>query len=1123
VSALPPVFIEFLGKSTGFMATARGVKAELGSVEREGGGSMAKLGGVGKAALMGIGVAAAVAAAKTVHMAADFQTQMTRVRTGAGEAAKNMDLVSNGVLTMAGQVGQSTKDLTSGLYMVESAGFHGADALNVLKTSAMGAKVGAADLSTVTDAVTTALNAYHMSAKDAVPTMNALVATESEGKTNMEALAGSMASILPVASAAHVGLNEVLGAMATMTAQGTSADVAATYLRQTIGQLSNPSAKAAATMKGLGLSAVDVSKELGSKGLAATLDTLTNAIKNKMGPDGTVLISTLQKASKNSKDFNGALQKMSGSQKTYIGALATMVGGTKSMMGALQLTGSHMSTFKSNVAGIADHVKKGGKSIEGWADVQKTFNQRMAEAKGSIEAVGIKIGQVLLPYATKMIGWLSTGVVWLTKHKSAVMVLAGAIGGVLVVGLTAAAVAAWNFAAGMLATGIPEIIIGVMALAGAIVYLATHWKQVWAWIKAEIPGVANVLKVTWNAVLGWLKTAWDVTMKAIHAIAKWFNDNVLKWLNDRVKDFSSWWKGHSAELKGTWDLLWKNVKLIANSVWAFLKVGIGELTTIFKVGWDIISGVVKTAWALISGAVQTGYHMVMNIIGILIDVLTGHWSKAWSDVKKLVSQAFSDIIHTIGSTVSNFGSMLYSAGSDLIHGLIKGVEGMAGAVGNAVSNIAHGALNTVKSVLGINSPSRVMRDEVGKWIPMGLAEGITSNAHHAHAAMTDTANGLVTSFSSALGIASPSKVFRSLGTWIHLGLEQGLTGSRSKVDSAIKHTETLLISAKNRLSDMLGTKAARGYNGYIKQHMKSITGLEKYVTREGKALDALANKRVSIGVRLKAAQKQLASIQKEWSKAQADVAKNIMQSASIVTQSGTPDIALTADNVLDNMRVQVGNANQFASELQTLAKKGLRSDLIKQIADAGVDGGGETARALAGASASQIKQLNSLQTQMSTAANGVGAGVADGMYGTGINAAKGLIKGLQSQEKAIDKQMLKIAKSMETQIKKALGIHSPSRLFHEIGQFVTSGLVNGIDAGNRDVQSAADRMSGAVLAGTKVPTLSGSAGSAGGHTVVVNVHVEGSVMADRDLTDTIQKVMARHGARNSQTWAAYRR
>jgi hypothetical protein len=118
--------------------------------------------------------------------------------------------------------------------------------------------------------------------------------------------------------------------------------------------------------------------------------------------------------------------------------------------------------------------------------------------------------------------------------------------------------------------------------------------------------------------------------------------------------------------------------------------------------------------------------------------------------------------------------------------------------------------------------------------------------------------------------------------------------------------------------------------------------------------------------------------------------------------------------------------------------------------------------------------------------------------------------------------MLKIAKSMEKAIKHALGIHSPSRLFHEIGQFVSAGLVNGIDSGHGNVERSAHRMSDAVVRGAKVPRLSGTAGG-GGNTVVVNIHVEGSVLAERDLRDTVQREMLRLGSRNSNTWAPYRR
>jgi TP901 family phage tail tape measure protein len=1183
MGALPPVFIEFLGRSTGFMTTAKGVKTELASVEREGGGNMAKMGGVAKAALLGIGVAAGVVAVKTAHMAADFQTQMTRVRTGAGESAKNMSLVGDGVLAMAGKVGESTKDLTAGLYMVESAGFHGQNALDVLRVSAQGAKVGAADLATVTDAVTTAMNAYNLQSsnvakntQNTTDVMNALVGTEAEGKTNLEALAGSMSGILPVAAAAHVKLNEVLGAMATMTSQGTDARVSATYLRQTIGQLSNPSAKAATTMKGLGLNANAVSKELGSKGLAATLNTLTDAIKNKMGPGGDVFIKTLEKASKSSKDFQGELNKASGAKKTYIGALSTMVGGTKSMMGALMLTGSHMDTFKKNVDGIGKHVKEGGKSVEGWADVQKTFNQRMAEFKGTAEAIGIKIGQSLLPAFTQFVGALVDGVGWLTKHKDVVIAVGGAIGGVLTYGLYAAAGAALVFADAMLMNPVTYIVLGVMALGAAIALLFTHWKSVsswlsgawhtvvqglgtaWHWLADQTMStwhtIENLVTVAWRAVANFFSSAWhtvtDPIVKAWHWVA---NATSTVW-NAIAGFFRKWWpllliifapfvallvalwnRFHTTvwnKVKSTWSAVagflsgtWDGIKSVAKSVWASVQRNIvNPVMSVWRKlvsVWDAVSSYLGGKWSDIKAVALITW---LEIKKSMIDPITGAWhtiTKTMGDIKDTISKKLNDA----WSAVKNIGSKFLSIGTAIVQGIITGIKNKVGDLFSSLGGLAEDALAHAKAALHVNSPSKKFRDQVGKAIPEGIAAGVRQNAGMAHAAVRETAGDMVTHFKGALGINSPSKVFRQLGIWVNQGLVDGLTGSLSQVKSAIKKTETELIQARNRLADMLGTKAGKGHSGWIKAHEAAISHLESYVKQEGVQLEKLAKQRDSVAKRLKAAQSHLKDIQKEWTSERDSIASGIMQGASVVMQAQADGAVLTTGDVLANMQNQMQAAVQFANELKELKKRGLSSSLIEQLASAGVDQGGATAQALMGANGSQIAQLNNMQSTLTSSAKSTGAVVADSMYGAGINAAKGLVRGLQSQEKAIDKQMLKIAKSMETAIKRALGIKSPSRLFHQIGQFITAGLVGGIDSGNRDVQSAAARMSDAVIRGSDAPTLSGSAigSTAAGVVHMVHIEVHGSVRTDQDLRDVIQREMYRFGGRNSRTWVEAKR
>jgi hypothetical protein len=518
-----------------------------------------------------------------------------------------------------------------------------------------------------------------------------------------------------------------------------------------------------------------------------------------------------------------------------------------------------------------------------------------------------------------------------------------------------------------------------------------------------------------------------------------------------MKDFTSWWKSHSVEIHQAWALMWKIVQRQTATVFAWLKVIWTNVVSVFHFAWDLIVNIVKVAWALISDEFTAGMHFVMNLFAVIIDIMTGHWSKAWQDIKKLVSQGLSDIWHLIKDVGSKFGTLLWDAGKDLVRGLINGVKSMAGAVGSTLSNLAHNAMDSFKSVLGIKSPSRV---------------------------------------------------FHQFGIWINEGLANGLTGSLSKIRSALSKTENMLLDL------------AKG---------KKLRGLEHYVTVEGAQLIRLANQRDSVAKRLKSAQAALKKVQDEWTSTRNDVAQNIVSGASIVMQSQDDGAAISAGDVVANLQNQVQQATQFAANLEALKRKHLRADLVQQIAAAGVDQGGATAQALLGANSAQIAQINGLQKQLNLSAQGAGATVANSMFGAGLNAAKGLVKGLQSQESAIEKQMVRIAKSMEKALKHALGIKSPSRVFHELGRYVSAGLVGGVDSGNRDVEAAAGRMASALLRGSDVPSLSGSAVSTGMIQHNVHIEVHGSVRSDRDLRDVIQQEMYRYGGRNSVTWQQFKR
>ncbi len=318
------------------------------------------------AAIVGIGI-------KAVQMAGNFQESMTQLVTGAGESKANIDMVSNGILNMAVATGTSTDQLSQGMYMNESAGYHGAAGLAVLQAAAEGAKVGNASLADVANGVTTAMTDYASSNLTAAQATNFMVSVVANGKTHMTDLANSMSTILPTAGAVGVSLKDVGGAMATMTGEGTGAAQASTYLRQLLMALASPAKAAATSLKAIGLTTAQVSTDM-KKSLPDTLQMIMAHLKE------TYAVGSPQ----------------------YMTALKNISGGVKQMQGMLELTGSHLKTFAGNVKSVGGAMNTGKGAIAGWSDVQGDFNFKIAQAKEVVETLMIRIGQYLLPVVTNL-------------------------------------------------------------------------------------------------------------------------------------------------------------------------------------------------------------------------------------------------------------------------------------------------------------------------------------------------------------------------------------------------------------------------------------------------------------------------------------------------------------------------------------------------------------------------------------------------------------------------------------------------------------------------------------------------------------------------------------------------
>lgn len=159
-------------------------------------------------------------------------------------------------------------------------------------------------------------------------------------------------------------------------------------------------------------------------------------------------------------------------------------------------------------------------------------------------------------------------------------------------------------------------------------------------------------------------------------------------------------------------------------------------TVLFNAGATAIVHLIqgfRSAWGVIT---SIGGRIVVAVISGLVSLA----SRMWSSAKSAASRMFSAF------RAVSWGSV----GTHIISGIIRGIAGAAGKLFSAMKNLASKALSAAKKVLGINSPSRVFAAEVGRWIPAGIAVGVTKNSGMLSSVMDDTAKSMTSSFNPNL-------------------------------------------------------------------------------------------------------------------------------------------------------------------------------------------------------------------------------------------------------------------------------------------------------------------------------------------------------------------------------------
>lgn len=189
--------------------------------------------------------------------------------------------------------------------------------------------------------------------------------------------------------------------------------------------------------------------------------------------------------------------------------------------------------------------------------------------------------------------------------------------------------------------------------------------------------------------------------------------------------------------KGIWDNLPKIVESIGNVLGKLIDTIVEKYPEYFKKGWEIIGEMAAGIWNNLPEIIST----MVDLIGSLIRKIGSHLPDFLAKGIELVAkmavglvQAIPGIVakvpQLIGAIVKGIASLIgdfVTVGADIVKGLWKGINSVKDWILGKISGFVSSITSGIKSFFGISSPSKVMADEVGKWLPIGLADGIEGN------------------------------------------------------------------------------------------------------------------------------------------------------------------------------------------------------------------------------------------------------------------------------------------------------------------------------------------------------------------------------------------------------------
>lgn len=554
----------------------------------------------------------------SVKEATDYGSSLAKLSTIADTSKVSVDDLDKAITDLSSQTGMSAANIAEASYQAISAGQSTEDAVKFVEQANILARAGFTDMTTATDTLTTALNAYELEASEVSKISDKLIVTQNLGKTSVNELGSSMGKVIPTAAMYNVNLDQLSAAYVTTTKNGIGTAESTTYINGMLNELGKSGTKAS-----------DILKEKTGKSFKELMDDgysladVLEIIQDEADSSGKSLADMFgsQEAAKaaasitlHTQDFNEAINALENSAGTAKNAFELL----EETDPSIQFEKTKTSIQNASIAigqMLMPVVQKVAKKAQDLADKFRNLDHATQKQIITIAAIVAAIGPLLMILG-KIITLVGSVITIVGKVVTAIGSLTSAIG------------TAVTFVKG---TMIPAITTAISTIAPILPIIA-----------AIVLGIIAIITVIKN---------WSSIMELGQIIA----ETVIEKIKEIITGFKEFWTTAFQGIADFFKSIWGNISATAVNAWtgiqnAFSNVGTW-FTDKFKQAWDGITGMFsklgdffKGVWDDITGIFKT--------IGTTIaDAITG-------SVKSAVNTVLSGAINIINGFIGAINSVI---------------------------------------------------------------------------------------------------------------------------------------------------------------------------------------------------------------------------------------------------------------------------------------------------------------------------------------------------------------------------------------------------------------------------------------------------------------------------------